>query len=196
MIEEWIKGYISTQKMNLENFPTTEVAKLIDTFGEANIAGKQIFVFGNGGSAANASHFITDLCKSVTGEGIKKFKCHAMNESDAWMTAIGNDYSYEELFCKQLENFASPDDIVLVMSVSGNSPNIIKAVEWSKAYGLKVVALVGSKDTPLYSMADQVIPIYDSHYGRVEDIHMLICHVLAYAFIENPDLIRQSANVC
>ena len=118
-----------------------------------------------------------------------------MNESNAWMTAIGNDFSYEELFSKQLENFATPGDIILIMSVSGTSPNIIKAVEWSKANGLYVVALIGSKETPLYSMADQVIPILDNHYGRVEDIHMLICHVVAYAFIENPDLVRLPAQV-
>jgi len=195
MIETWIQKYITSQKINLENFPETEVTKLIETFRKANIEGRQIFVFGNGGSAANASHFITDLGKSVAGERIRKFKCRAMNESDAWMTAIGNDFSYEELFCKQLENFAVPGDLVLLMSVSGTSPNIIKAVEWSKANGLHVVALVGQKETPLYSMADQVIPIHDNHYGRVEDLHMLICHVVAYAFIENPDLVRLPVSV-
>lgn len=195
MIETWIQKYITSQKINLENFPETEVTKLIETFRKANIEGRQIFVFGNGGSAANASHFITDLGKSVAGERIRKFKCRAMNESDAWMTAIGNDFSYAELFCKQLENFAVPGDLVLLMSVSGTSPNIIKAVEWSKANGLYVVALVGQKETPLYSMADQVIPIHDNHYGRVEDLHMLICHVVAYAFIENPDLVRLPVSV-
>jgi len=194
MIEKWIQEYITSQKLNLENFPSKEVTKLIETFRKANIEGKQIFVFGNGGSAANASHFINDLGKSVTGEGIKKFKCRSMNESIAWMTAIGNDFSYEELFCKQLENFTTPGDIILIMSVSGTSPNIIKAVEWSKANGLYVVALIGNKKTPLYSIADQVIPIYDNHYGRVEDLHMLICHVVAYAFIENPELVRQSSS--
>lgn len=195
MIETWIQKYIASQKINLENFPKTEVSKLIETFRKANIEGRQIFVFGNGGSAANASHFITDLGKSVAGERIRKFKCRAMNESDAWMTAIGNDFSYEELFCKQLENFAVPGDLILIMSVSGTSPNIIKAVEWSKANGLHVVALVGQKETPLYSMADQIIPIHDNHYGRVEDLHMLICHVVAYAFIENPDLVRLPVSV-
>lgn len=186
-----MKEYLSSQINNLQNFPEQEVAQLIDTFRKANLEGRQVFVFGNGGSAANASHFITDLGKSVSGPGIRKFKCRAMNESDAWMTAIGNDFSYEELFCKQLENFASQDDVVLIMSVSGTSPNILKAVEWSKSNGLYVAALVGSKPTPLSSMADQVIKVTDHHYGRVEDVHMLICHVVAYAFIENQYLVRQ-----
>ena len=195
MIETWIQKYIASQIVNLENFPEKEVTKLIETLRTANIEGRQIFVLGNGGSAANASHFITDLGKGVTGEGIRKFKCRAMNESIAWMTAIGNDFSYEELFCKQLENFAVAGDLVLIMSVSGTSPNIIKAAKWSKENGLYVVALVGNKDTPLYSIADQVIPVHDNHYGRVEDLHVLICHVVAYAFMEHPDLVRLPVSV-
>jgi D-sedoheptulose 7-phosphate isomerase len=195
MIETWIQKYIASQIVNLENFPETEVAKLIETLRKANIEGRQIFVLGNGGSAANASHFVTDLGKGVAGEQIRKFKCRAMNESIAWMTAIGNDFSYEELFCKQLENFAVSGDLVLMMSVSGTSPNIIKAAKWSKENGLYVVALLGNKETPLYSIADQVIPVCDNHYGRVEDLHMLICHVVAYAFMEHPDLVRLPVSV-
>ncbi|MGD2035796.1 MAG: SIS domain-containing protein [Bacteroidales bacterium] len=192
MLKKWIQEYINAQMTILESFPAEKVMELIEVLKMANLEGRQVFVFGNGGSAANASHFITDLGKSVAGTGIKKFKCRSMNESDAWMTAIGNDFSYEHLFCKQLENCTNSGDIILVMSVSGTSPNILKAVEWSKSNGLYVIALVGQKETPLTSLADQIISIPDHHYGRVEDTHMLICHVLAYAFIENPDLIQQS----
>ena len=190
-MENWIKEYIDAQKIILEKFPVKEVVAVIDTLKQANLEGRQIFVFGNGGSAANASHFITDLGKGVTGDGIKKFKCRAMNESIAWMTAIGNDFSYEDLFCKQLENFAEKGDVILLMSVSGTSPNLLKAVDWAKEKGLYVIALVGQNETPLKTTADQCIAVPSMHYGRVEDTHMLICHVLAYAFMENPELVRQ-----
>lgn len=190
-MEKWILNYVKDQKTILDRFPVVKIEKVIETFRKANVEGRQIFVFGNGGSAASASHFITDLGKSVEGPGIRKFNCRAMNESNAWMTAIGNDFSYEDLFCKQLENFANPGDLVFVMSVSGNSPNILKAVKWSKDNGLSVIALVGQKNTPLFEMADQVVAIPEGHYGRVEDAHMFICHVIAYAFIENLELVRQ-----
>lgn len=190
-MKEWICSYVDSQKVLLDKFPVLKIEEIIETFKMANIENRQIFVFGNGGSASSASHFITDLGKSVEGQGIRKFNCRAMNESNSWMTAIGNDFSYEDLFCKQLENFAKPGDLVFVMSVSGNSPNILKATKWSKNNGLFVIALVGQKDTPLYEIADLVVSIPEGHYGRVEDAHMFICHVIAYAFIENPDLVRQ-----
>lgn len=189
-MKDWIKSYVKGQESILVDFPTKEVEEIIDTLKRANLEEKQIFVFGNGGSAASASHFITDLGKSVYGQNIKKFKCRALNESDAWMTAIGNDFSYEELFTKQLENFANTGDIIFVMSVSGNSPNILNAAQWSKKNNMKIIALTGNRETPLSTIADHFISIPDGHYGRVEDAHMFICHVLAYAFIENINTLK------
>jgi D-sedoheptulose 7-phosphate isomerase len=106
----------------------------------------------------------------------------------AWLTALGNDYSYERVFLGQLKNFAEPGDIVLVMSVSGNSPNLVKAVEWSRQNGLHTIALVGAKRGRLAELADQVVVVDSTHYGRVEDAHMFICHIVCYAFMEVPEL--------
>ena len=104
------------------------------------------------------------------------------------MTALANDYSYEEVFVGQLQNYGKPGDIALGISVSGNSPNCVKALQWAKDHGLKTVALVGAKRGRMAEIADQFIVINDTHYGRVEDAQMAICHMLCYAFMENPQL--------
>jgi D-sedoheptulose 7-phosphate isomerase len=101
------------------------------------------------------------------------------------MTALGNDYAYEDIFVRQLENYGRPGDIALSLSVSGNSPNCVKALAWAKEHGLSTIALVGSKRGRMAEIAEQVLVIADTHYGRVEDAQMGICHLLCYAFMEN-----------
>ena len=95
-----------------------------------------------------------------------------------------------DVFVRQLENYARPGDLVLVMSVSGNSPNVVKAVEWCKRAGVFTAALVGARRGRLAELADEPVVIADAHYGRAEDAHMAVCHMLCYAFMENPDLAR------
>ena len=112
----------------------------------------------------------------------------SLNDNSSWITAIGNDYSYEDIFVRQLMNLAKPGDLLMVLSVSGNSPNLIKAVEWAKANRLHSIALVGGKKGKLAELADTVMVVDDTHYGRVEDAHMGICHMIAYAFMEKPEL--------
>ena len=103
------------------------------------------------------------------------------------MTALANDYSYEDAFAGQLKNYGKPGDIALGISVSGDSPVCVKALEWAKANGLRTVALVGGKRGRMGQVAEQVLVINDTHYGRVEDAHMGICHLLCYSFIEHPE---------
>ena len=191
-VSDWIERYRNQQKAAIDSIPSDAVARLIARFREALAQDKQIFVFGNGGSAANASHFITDLGKGSSDHILKagvhnrRFRCMSLNDNVSWMTALGNDYAYEDIFVRQLENYARPGDVVLVMSVSGNSPNVVKAVEWAKSNGVWTAALVGGKRGQLADLADEPIVIDSHHYGRVEDAHMAICHMLCYAFIENP----------
>jgi D-sedoheptulose 7-phosphate isomerase len=103
------------------------------------------------------------------------------------MTAIGNDYAYEDIFVRQLENYGQAGDLVLALSVSGNSPNLVKAFHWANKNGLDTVALVGAKRGGLCQCAKQAIVIDSTHYGRVEDAEMTICHLLCYAFMEHPE---------
>ena len=185
-MKNWIQQYVRSQQAALESIPVGAVERLIATFRTALAEDRQIFVFGNGGSAANASHFATDLGKGSSDKLSKRFRVLSLNDNVSWMTALGNDYSYEEIFARQLINYAKPGDIVLTMSVSGNSPNLVKAVEWAVKNHLETIALVGAKRGRLAELASQVIAVDSEHYGRVEDAHMGICHMLCYAFMENP----------
>ena len=189
-VNDWINRYLQQQKAALDAIPHEAVAGIIDRFRAALAEDKQVFVFGNGGSAANASHFITDLGKGASDKLGKRFRCLSINDNVSWITALGNDYAYEDVFVRQLENYARPGDLVLVMSVSGNSPNVVKAVEWSKRNGVFTVALVGGKRGRLAEMADLPVVIDSHHYGRVEDAHMAICHMVCYAFMEMPEIAR------
>ena len=182
----WISGYLTAQKAALDSIPAEAVASLIDKLRVALKDGANIYVFGNGGSAANASHFATDLGKGASDKLGKRFRVLSLNDNVSWMLALANDYSYADVFVGQLQNYGRPGDIAIGLSVSGNSPNCVKALEWARKHGLQTVALVGAKRGRMAEVAEHAIVINDTHYGRVEDAHMGICHLLCYAFMENP----------
>ncbi len=189
-MKDWISKYVKAQKAAHDSIPLDAVAQLIEKFRQALKEDRQIFVFGNGGSAANASHFATDLGKGSSDKLGKRFRVLSLNDNVSWMTALGNDYDYEDVFVRQLMNYGKADDLVLAMSVSGNSPNVVKAVEWANKNRLHTIALVGGKRGKLAEFAHQAIIIKDTHYGRVEDAHMGICHMICYAFMEKPEFAR------
>jgi D-sedoheptulose 7-phosphate isomerase len=189
-VSDWVNRYLQQQKAALDSIPLEAVGRIIDRFRLALAEDRQIFVFGNGGSAANASHFITDLGKGASDKIGKRFRCLSINDNVSWITALGNDYAYEDVFVRQLENYARAGDLVMVMSVSGNSPNVVKAVEWAKHNGVYTVALVGGKRGRLAEIADLPVVIDSHHYGRAEDAHMAICHMVCYAFMEMPEIVR------
>ena len=185
-MNQWISDYIKAQKAALDSISVEGVAKIIQTLAQALKEDRQVFIFGNGGSAANASHFSTDLGKGSSDKLGKRFRVMSLNDNVSWMTAIGNDYSYDDIFVRQLENYGKAGDVVISISVSGNSPNCVKGLDWAKKNGLKTVALVGAKRGKMAEIADQVIVINETHYGRAEDAEMGILHMLCYAFMENP----------
>jgi D-sedoheptulose 7-phosphate isomerase len=187
-VADWMSRYIAQQKAALDSIDLEAVGRLIERLKRAVNEDRQIFVFGNGGSAANASHFATDLGKGSSDKIGKRFRVMSINDNVSWITALGNDYAYEDIFVRQLQNYARPGDFVLVMSVSGNSPNVVKAVEWASQHGVFTAALVGGKRGRLADMADEAIVIDSIHYGKAEDAHMAICHMLCYAFMEIPDM--------
>ena len=189
-VGDWISRYLQQQKAALDSIPQEAVGRIVERFRAALAEDRQIFVFGNGGSAANASHFVTDLGKGSSDKVGRRFRVLSINDNVSWLTALGNDYAYEDVFVRQLENYARPGDLVMVMSVSGNSPNVVKAVEWAKRHGVFTVALVGGKRGRLAEVADLPIVIDSHHYGRVEDAHMAVCHMVCYAFMEMPEIAR------
>jgi D-sedoheptulose 7-phosphate isomerase len=185
-VRDWISDYIRQQKAALDSIPVPVVEEIIAAFRDALKNDRQVFIFGNGGSAANSSHFITDLGKGASDKLPNRFRCLSLNDNISWITALGNDYSYDDVFLRQLQNFARPGDIVMTLSVSGGSPNLVKAIDWAVNNGMYTIALVGAKRGKLAQLAQKVIVINSEHYGRVEDAHMGICHMICYAFMENP----------
>ncbi len=186
-VNQWVSNYIRAQKAAHDSIPTEAVGRLIELLHTAWREDRRIFVFGNGGSAANASHFATDLGKGASDKLGKRFQVLSLTDNVAWMTALANDYAYEDVFVGQLQNYAQSGDVALGISVSGNSPNCVKALEWARKHDLRTVALVGAKRGRMAEVAEQAIVINDTHYGRVEDAQMGICHMLCYAFMENPE---------
>ncbi len=189
-MNDWIAGYIKAQKATLDSIAPAGVAQIIEKLRVAWKEDRQVFIFGNGGSAANASHFATDLGKGASDKLGKRFRVISLTDNVAWMTALGNDYSYDDVFVGQLQNFGKAGDVVIAVSVSGNSPNCVKALNWANEHGLKTVALVGAKRGRMAELAEQTLVIADAHYGRVEDAQMGILHILCYAFMENAQLAK------
>ncbi len=189
-MQTWIADYLTAQKRAIDSIPADAVARCIDHLRDAVRDDRQVFICGNGGSAANASHFVTDLGKGSSDVIGKRFRVLSLNDNTSWITAIGNDFAYEDIFLRQLENYGRAGDLLLCASVSGDSPNIVKVLGWAKAHGLRTIALVGGKRGRAAELADEVIAIDDTHYGRVEDAQMHILHMFCYAFMEKPEIAR------
>jgi D-sedoheptulose 7-phosphate isomerase len=181
---DWIGGYKAAQNRALDAVPAAAIAEAVELIRMAGGEGRRIFVCGNGGNAANAAHFTTDLGKGASAVAARPFKVLSLADNVSWMTAIGNDYSFDELFVRQLENHAERGDLLILSSVSGSSPNLVAAALWAREHGLVTIALVGGKQGTVAAHADHLIVIDDTHYGRVEDVQMNILHMFCYALME------------
>jgi D-sedoheptulose 7-phosphate isomerase len=185
-MKTWLQDYIALQHRALDSVPLAAIEQATATVRTAWAEDRQIFAVGNGGSAASASHFATDLGKGSSDKVGQRFRVLSLNDNVAWMTALANDYRYEDVFLRQLQNYARAGDVIIAASVSGSSPNLVRAFEWARAQGLRTIALVGAKRGALAEIAEQAIVVEDTHYGRVEDVHMHIYHMICYAFMEQP----------
>ncbi|MDI6703323.1 MAG: SIS domain-containing protein [bacterium] len=183
-MREWLSNYIAEHTRVIQSLDQDAVVSLIEMVKDVRSEDHQIFVIGNGGSAACSGHLAVDLGKGASFGKEKRFRVFSPVDNVSWLTAIANDLSYEDIFSEQIENFASPGDLLLAISVSGSSPNLVKAVDRAKSLGLKTSAIVGDKNGILINMVDHVIIVPSRHYGHVEDIHTAICHMIAYYFIE------------
>lgn len=188
-MQTWIQDYLTSQKRAIDSISVEGVARCVALLAEAHRCNRHIFICGNGGSASNASHFATDLGKGSSDKLGKRFRVLSLNDNVSWMTAIGNDYSYEDVFVRQLENYGQAGDVLITVSVSGNSPNVVKALEWARANGVRTISLVGAKRGKAADLGDETIAINDTHYGRVEDAQMHVLHLLCYAFMERPEAV-------
>jgi D-sedoheptulose 7-phosphate isomerase len=163
---------------------TARVEQAIQWFEEALAANRHIFVCGNGGSASTASHFVCDIVKGASYDRDRRFRILALADSLPTITAYSNDVSYECIFAEQLKNFAEPGDVVMCISGSGNSPNVLRAMEYANSIGCKTIALTGRNGGKLGPLAQLNIQVPVPHMGRIEDAHLVICHMIAYRFMD------------
>jgi D-sedoheptulose 7-phosphate isomerase len=181
---QFIQSYKEKSLEAIRTLPEPDIATLIETLQEARRSGRQIFTCGNGGSASTASHLANDLGKGASVGRKQRFRIHALTDNIAWMTALANDLDYSEIFVEQLKNFANPKDLLIAFSGSGNSPNIINAVEWANKNGLKTIGVTGRPGGKLGAIAQTPIFVESGHMGRIEEGHFLIQHLVGYYFME------------
>ena len=143
-------------------------------FEEARANNRQVFVCGNGGSASTASHFVCDMVKGASYHRPSRFRILALTDSLPTITAYSNDVSYDCVFEEQLKNFARADDLVMGISGSGNSPNVLRAIEYANNTGCKTIALTGRDGGKLGKLAQLNIQVPVQHMGRIEDAHLMI----------------------
>ena len=168
----------------LDSIDLGKVDEAIAALRAARNDGRQIFVCGNGGSAATANHFACDMVKGASYGHEKRFRIMALSESVSTLTAYANDVSYDAVFVEQLKNFANPGDVLVAISGSGNSPNVINAVEHARVIGVYTIGLSGRDGGKLRPLSDLSLHVDDGHMGRIEDAHMVICHMIGYHFMD------------
>lgn len=177
--EVFAKSYLFYLQSLLGKVDAAEVAQFIRVLLDARERGATVFFIGNGGSASTASHFANDIAIG-TNDYEKPFRVVSLTDNAAIITAIGNDYGFEEVFVRQLQVLGKKGDVVVAISASGNSKNLIKAFEFAMSAGMQTVALTAFDGGRLKQMADTGvhIPTGPKEYGPAEDVHMILDHLV------------------
>lgn len=181
---EFVRDYQKALDAALATIPHEKVVQAIEWLKEARDNGRTIFISGNGGSAATASHLVCDMVKGASYKRERRFRMIALHDNLSTLTAYSNDIDYHEAAVEQMKNFAQPGDVLMTISGSGNSPNVVKAAQWARSAGLKTIALTGRDGGKLGPASELEIRVSEPHMGRIEDAHMIICHMICYYFMD------------
>lgn len=173
-----IDSYIYELKSTLDNLDRQSIINLVDLLKKASIEKKQVFIFGNGGSGSTASHFVCDLNKGASYQRELKHRVICLNDNIPTLLAYSNDVSYDDVFVEQLKNFLDDGDIVIGISGSGNSKNVLKAIEYANSKGNISIGITGFNGGLLKEKAVYNInaPITDMQIA--EDIHLIVTHII------------------
>jgi D-sedoheptulose 7-phosphate isomerase len=183
-IEQEIDAFFTKVIQTLEKIDKSSLRKFVTVVLDAYQRESTIFIFGNGGSANTASHFCGDFIKGVSFGRSKRFKIICLNDNVSALMAIANDISYEDIFVEQLKNFLKKNDIVIGISCSGNSPNVIKALEYANSAGAKTVAFCGFDGGRVKNIAQFSIHADINDMEISEDIHLIIAHFAKQTIIK------------
>lgn len=168
-----IRDYIERQAAAIVKSPYGKLEEFCEMLMEARESGSTIYFAGNGGSAATASIFVKDLVKGLSPNNKKRFRAFSLSDQLSVITSIANDYDYSIIFAEQLKNHGNPGDLLVVLSGSGNDPNIVKACETAKEKEMKIAAFTGRDGGEIAKMCDLVVIAPVNNLHRIDDIHML-----------------------
>ena len=192
MNKEMIKSFFDEIKKCIEEIDINKVQEIADVLYTAWKNDRQVFILGNGGSASQASHMAADISKNsfsrVYDPKIKRFRIMALTDNISMLTAYANDIGYEEVFSQQLRNLIKEHDVLIVITGSGNSPNVIRAVEYAKEQNAITIGLLGFDGGRVKNMLDYELTVQSKNYGIVESVHPAIHHLIVNYFskkIEN-----------
>ncbi len=180
---EHIQNYISTFVHTLGQFPIEKLDQVIQILHQARLNGQQIFVMGNGGSASTASHIVCDLAKNTYHADLPGFRVIGLSDNMAIFSALANDNGYDNVFSDQIRNLIRPNDVVLAISTSGNSANIIKAVELSNEVGAYTIGFTGFNGGKLGRIVSLEIRVPSENVQQIEDIHLMMEHMITSGLI-------------
>jgi len=171
-------SYLEQLKVLLDIFPHDKFEEIGNILMKAYDEGKQVFIMGNGGSGSTASHFACDINKGCCFNLEKKFKVICLNDNIPTMLAYANDLSYDKIFVEQLKNFLQPGDVVICISASGNSENVLQAVSYAKKKEALTIGLTGFDGGKLARIVDVPLVAAINDMQKVEDLHMIVVHML------------------
>jgi D-sedoheptulose 7-phosphate isomerase len=191
-MKTYIEGYTAAVSDAMNKIDPAQFEKIIAILAEAYRNDKQVFIAGNGGSAASANHFVCDFGKNAvpfkgTGPGKRRFRIISVSDNIEKITGLGNDIAFEEIFRQQLINLMRADDVFFVISASGNSPDIVRACEYAKEIKSPIIALAGFDGGRIREFADAAIVVPLESYEQIEDVHLLILHMIVYYFKNHPE---------
>ena len=179
-----VDTYILELQNTLMQLPTARIQEAIDLLVEARTERRQVFIMGNGGSASTASHFVCDLAKNTRNPELPNFRVIGLTDNMAIFSALANDEGYENVFAQQLASFVEADDIVIGISASGNSANVLNAIELGNKVGARTIGMTGFDGGQLRKMVDIDIHIPSDCIEHVEDIHLMLEHLICKAIKE------------
>ena len=176
IIQDYIKGLVEY----LEELSQQNLDEIADIILNAWKKGKRVFIMGNGGSATTASHFARDLQIGAAVEGKPRGRVLSLADNVALITALANDINYDSIFEEQLIGQLGEGDVVIGISASGNSPNILKAIEYARKNGAMTIGFIGFSGGKLKGLVHKSIVLSSRDYGQVEDIHLSLAHIISY----------------
>jgi len=181
-LSSYVYSYFERLKQIIDLMPVDRIEAIGDLLYQAYKHGKHVFIVGNGGSAATSSHMACDLAKNTIGPPLRRFRVVSLNDNMPLLSAIANDLGYERVFAEQLINLIRPGDVLIVLSGSGSSPNIVEAIRYARSRSATVIALLGFDGGEALELADEAVVVPSDDYGPIEDMHMILDHVLTGYF--------------